>query len=272
MPKGKEGLRVEFLKIAPFCEINPLFFFFFFIFFANLPIFLLRESNQGEKMDINKSCKRCGQEAQKVGHTYVCSCGWSVMASNSQKLQKSVIASLFIIALIVGGVLFHSFQWGKHSFSIFFAQGEQRVDICMDLKKYDCVETSYWKLFQNTTDLAYLENLAEIQFKREKYLDSKNNYHMYFDKGGKSFKANYYYAHSLVKNNQLDQAIKKFDSLIVSKPGILMVTVVESYLEVLVNHKRIAKAKKVLAWLEQKNKNSINTKHDIMRWKKRFNI
>ncbi len=223
-------------------------------------------------MEINKVCLRCGNVANKVGQTYVCKCGWSLSENNEGLSQKPIIMSLFFIATFIAAALFHLFQWGEHSFSILFANNENKVKICMDLKKYDCVENSYFGIFKETGDLDSLEELAEIQFKREKYADSEKSYQMYFAKGGESYKAAYYYAHSLAKNNQIDSAIKYFDSILRSKPKVLMVTVVESYLEILVSHDKMGKAKEVISWVEKVNENSINTQSDIERWKKKFKI
>ncbi len=223
-------------------------------------------------MEVNKVCSRCGSVANKVGQTYICKCGWSLSQSDETLSQKSIIVSLFFIATFIATALFHFFQWGEHGLSILFANNEKKIEICMDLKKYDCVENAYLKHFQETGDVHFLEELAEMQFKREKYADSEKSYQMYFAKGGQSYKAAYYYAHSLAKNNQIDSAIKYFDSILRSKPEVLMITVVESYLTVLVSNNKLNKAKEVISWVKKVNKNSVNTQEDIKRWEKKFNI
>ena len=142
----------------------------------------------------------------------------------------------------------------------------------MELKKYDCVEKNYAKLFQQTADLNYLEELGEFQFKRERFTESEQTYRLYFSQKGKSYKAAYYYAHSLAKTGDIESAIQYFDSILRSKPHVLMVTVMESYLEVLVSHNRIRKAKEILSWVNKANKGAVNTTNQIQAWRKKFKI
>ena len=208
----------------------------------------------------------------KVGQTYICQCGWSLSKNSEKSSQKPIIMSLFFIATFIAAALFHFFQWGEHGVSILFANNEKKVEICLDLKKYNCAENTYFKIFKETGDIDRLEELAEMQFKREKYSDSEKSYQMYFANGGESFKAAYYYAHSLAKNNQIDSAIKYFDSILRSKPEVLMITVVESYLEILVSHNKLGKAKEVISWMKKVNRNSANTQDDIKKWEQKFNI
>ena len=220
---------------------------------------------------MTKSCPRCGKAAKKVGKTFICDCGWSLSPSDDLS-QKQIIQVLVLIACLMGGVLFHLFQWGKHSWSVFFASGKEKVKICMDLKKYDCVEGAYGKLFQKTEDLDYLEQLAELQFKRKKFAESGNSYKAYFSKGGKSYRGAYYYAHVLAKNRRIDDSIKYFDSILRSKPRVLMITVVESYLQVLVSHQRMDKARQVMAWVKKVSKHSKSSQSQIKQWERKFNI
>ena len=51
-----------------------------------------------------------------------------------------------------------------------------------------------------------------------------------------------------------------------------MVTIMESYLEVLVSNNRISKAKEVLSWANDVNKGAVNTSDQIEAWRKKFNI
>jgi len=223
-------------------------------------------------MEINKVCPRCGQVSSQVGQTYICKCGWSLSKKNRESSQNSVVLSLFFVATFIVAALFHLFQWGEHGLSILVADHDKKIEICLELKKYDCAEKSLFTLFQETGELTHLEQLAEMQFKRENYTHSSKSYQMYFAKGGQSYKAAYYYAHSLVKINQVDSAIQYFDSILRSKPQVLMITVVDSYLNVLVSHDKIGKAKEVLSWVKRVNKDSLNTQDEIKKWEKKFNI
>ncbi len=218
-----------------------------------------------------RNCPRCGSNTEKVGQTLICKCGW-IYSKKEEVPQNSIIIGMILAFTLFAGALFHFFQWGSYGLTIFFAGASDKVKICMDLKKYDCVEKNYMRLFQSSSDLAHLEELGELQFKREKFADAGNTYSLYFSKKGRSYKAAYYYAHSLVKTGNVESAIQYFDSILRSKPHILMVTIVESYLAVLVSHNRIGKAKEILSWVSEANKGAVNTADQIQVWRKKFNI
>ena len=216
-------------------------------------------------------CPRCGNSTEQISNTFICKCGWS-HSKKTEASEKTVIFGMIFAFTLLAGFLFHFFQWGAYGFKVLLAQPAQKIKICMDLKKYDCVEKNYTKLFQTTNDLTFLEKLGELQFKREKFAEAEKTYKLYFSKQGKSYKAAYYYAHSLAKVEKIEGAIQYFDSILRSKPQVLMVTIMESYLEVLVSNNRISKAKEVLSWMNQVNKGSANTLNQIEVWRKKFNI
>lgn len=218
-----------------------------------------------------KNCPRCGGIPDRISDTLICKCGWTY-SEREEASQKTVIAGMILVFTLTAGSLFHFFQWGSHGFRIVFAAPAEKLEICMDLKKYDCVETNYARLFQQTADLNYLEELGEFQFKREKFTEAEKTYRMYFSKKGKSYKAAYYYAHSLAKTGDIESAIQYFDSILRSKPHVLMVTIMESYLEVLVSHNRIRKAREILSWVDKANKGAVNTADQIQAWRKKFKI
>ena len=218
-----------------------------------------------------KNCPRCGNNTKRVGSTLICKCGW-IYSKKEEASQNTVIIGMILVFTLTAGSLFHFFQWGSYGLSVLFANPSEKVKICMKLKKYDCVEKNYMKLFQATSDLNYLEELGELQFKRERFAESGETYSIYFSKKGRSYKAAYYYAHSLVKTGNIESAIQYFDSILRSKPHILMVTIMESYLEVLVSHNRIGKAKEILSWVNKANKGAVNTANQIQVWRKKFNI
>lgn len=221
-------------------------------------------------MSMFQNCPRCGSPVQTVAKTQFCGCGWSTSEPENSG-EKNIVMHLFLIAGIMAGVGFHLFQWGQYSLSVFFAKPEKMLSICMNLKKYDCVEGAYEDMYFASKDVDILEKIAEFQFRREHYEDAQNTYRHYFSSGGDSEKATYYYAHALAKTGQIDEAIQRFEALAKGRKGVLMVTVVESYLQVLVSSNRLNKAKEVLDWAEDISKNSSSQRH-IERWKKQFKI
>ncbi|MCZ0932488.1 MAG: hypothetical protein OXJ52_04975 [Oligoflexia bacterium] len=218
------------------------------------------------------NCPRCGSQVERVSQTLICKCGWTY-SKKEESSQSAVIVGMILAFTLVAGSLFHFFQWGSHAFGVLFASPSEKIKICMDLKKYDCVEHNYQLSYEKTGDVAFLEELGEIQFKREKFEAAKKTYSHYFsNKQGKSYKAAYYYAHSLAKTGDIEASIKYFDIILRNKPHVLMVTVMESYLEVLIAHNRVRKARELLARINRENKGATDTVNQIQVWRKKFNI
>lgn len=219
------------------------------------------------------NCPRCSGAVKSAGQTFFCQCGWShSQADNSKGVQKKVVFSMFLSACLFSGLIVHFFHWGSKGLAVLTANSQQKLEICMSLKKYDCVEQSYEKLFKESGDVNVLKALGQFQFQRSHYEKARQTYSQYFSNGGKDYRAAHYYAHSLVKTNHLDEAIVYFESILSSSKNTLMVTVVESYLDVLVSHNRRQKAKEVLARVKEMAKNSAGTQSQILKWEKQFNI
>ena len=219
-----------------------------------------------------RNCPRCGSQVNRIGQTLVCKCGWT-HSRKKEASQSTVVVGMILAFTLLAGSLFHFFQWGSHGFSVMFASPSEKIKICMDLKKYDCVEHNYQLSYEKTGDISFLEELGELQFKRERFSKARETYGRYFGtKKGTSYKAAYYYAHSLARTGDIESAIKYFDIILRNKPHVLMVTVMESYLEILVSHNRINKAKELLAWIDKENKGSTDTVSQIQAWRQKFNI
>ena len=216
-------------------------------------------------------CPRCNIQLKKIGNTLICDCGW-LHSNKKEGSQAYVVSGMILSFFLMAGILFHTFQWGGYGVKILFASASDKLEICMDLKKYNCVEDNYQALYNQTGDLKYLEELGELQFKRERFEASKKTYQLYFSKEGRAYRSAYYYAHSLAKTGNLEEAIQYFDSILKSNPSVLMVTIMESYLQILVSNNRIQKAKEVLAWVDKSNKGAINTADQIATWRQKFNI
>lgn len=222
---------------------------------------------------MGNQCPRCGGGLKSAGQTVFCRCGWSKSKTNySSTVQKKVVSTMFFSSCLFLGIMFYFFQWGSHGLSIITADSKQKLEICMDLKKFECVKKSYERLFEETGDVKFLSELGQLQFRRGQYEEAKKTYSRYFAKGGNNYRAAHYYAHSLVQTNNLDDAIVYFESILKSSQNTLMVTVVESYLDVLVSNNRLKKAKEVLARMKKMTKHSADTRIQIIKWEKKFNI
>ena len=220
---------------------------------------------------MTRNCPRCNNALKRAGKTLFCECGWT-HSKQKPDSDSAVIYSMVLTCGLIAGFLFHFFQWGSHGFSILFSSPEKKIKICMDLKKYDCVEKNRSKMFAKTHDIKHLEILGEFQFKREKFEEAKQTYKMYFAQKGKNYKAAYYYAHSLARTGEIEESIQYFDSLLRSKPQVLMLTVMESYLQVLITHNRKDKAREILSWADSVSSKNVNGSNQIQAWKKKYNI
>ena len=134
------------------------------------------------------------------------------------------------------------------------------------------MENSYKELYGRTNDANYLAELGKLQFKRENYMSARETYGLYFAKGGEGYEPAYYYAHALAKTKRIDSSIEYFESILRSKPNVIMVTVVESYLQVLTANNRTEKAKQLLGWVKKVSGNAENITEHIRRWERKFNI
>ena len=228
------------------------------------------ETNLKKEFKMGK-CPRCGNQVKVIKNTFVCECGWT-HSKKEEASQKPVIVGMLLSFTLLVGLLLHFFEWGSYGLGIFFASSEDKVEICMDLKKYDCVEKNYEKIYKSSKSLEDLEKLAEFQFKLEKYDKSAKNYSVYFEEKGSSYKAAYYHAHALVKLGDIDAAITFFDAILSQRPKTLMITVMESYLDILVSHNRLQKAKQVLDVVSKVSKGSRETENQIQAWRKKYKI
>ena len=221
-----------------------------------------------------KACRKCGKSLQLIGSHFLCEQGHSEQFETKRQGKNVVAMSLVAVAVLVAGLFFHFFQWGNHGLSVLLADEDKMVQICWELKKYDCVEDSYLSLYKNTGDASYLSELGKLQFRRKNYEASRETYALYFSKETKpeDQESFYYYAHSLARTGKLDAAIEYFDDMLKSKPHVVMVTVVDSYLQILVANNRIKKARSVLQNLKKRSRSAVNVVEHIKKWKKKFSI
>jgi tetratricopeptide (TPR) repeat protein len=121
------------------------------------------------------------------------------------------------------------------------ADAEAKAEICMDLKKWDCVETEYLTIAQSNPP-QYIR-AGGFQMKRAKYNEAAQSYYKFFQSGGQGLEASYNYAKALAELGQVDEAVKYFDQVLAAKPDTLQVTVVTNYVKLLMKHQRYDQAK-----------------------------
>lgn len=209
------------------------------------------------------SCPRCQMEIapeRKQSHPVVCNhCGYmptnneqlSEMKTENRFMKVAIGFSVFAVASFLQVV-----TWDKYSTEIIplkikeiagmtSADDQERLaEICMDLKKYSCVETNYIRTARS--DQSKLVRLGHFQMKLQKYNEAAQSFYAFFQGGGQDIEASYNYAKTLAQLGQVDDAVKYFDQVLASKPDTLQVTVVQSYVRLLMDHQRYEQAKKLM--------------------------
>ena len=221
----------------------------------------------------HETCPRCAQEialSRLHASPKVCdSCGY--VLNNTEKIQlkrveRNSLISVVIAALFILAGFVHLINWGNHSLEIVPLQAASLVgiesparllrlaDICLDVKKFDCVETAYFRLA--ATDNEGWIRLGKIQFNRGKYVEAAESFRQYFSKGGQDLDAAYSYARALGEAGRSTEASKYFDYVLAAKPGTLQITVAQAYVKMLVSSGHPDQALKVIDSIRRKGQNA----------------
>ncbi len=182
-------------------------------------------------------------------------CGYTV--SNSQYVQDDIEHKNIKIMGAMSAVLLGAFLqiqiWDSHWLNIIPVSAKEtlgmataedfdsKAAMCMDLKKYDCVETAYIKNAQG--EPLQWKRTGEFQMKRGKFNEAAQSFYKFFQTGQSDLDVSYNYARALSELGQVDEAVKYFDQVLAAKPDSLQVTVVQNYVKLLMKHKRFEQAK-----------------------------
>jgi tetratricopeptide (TPR) repeat protein len=124
------------------------------------------------------------------------------------------------------------------------ADFEQKAQICLDLKKWDCTEAAYNHVAAQ--DPTLWPRAAHFEMQRAKYNEAAQSYYKFFQSGGQDLESSYNYAKALSQLGQVDDAIKYFDQVLQAKPDTLQVTVIQNYVKLLMDNKRYPQAKQLI--------------------------
>jgi tetratricopeptide (TPR) repeat protein len=128
------------------------------------------------------------------------------------------------------------------------------ASICMERKKYDCVEQQYARLGQQNPQL--MLRLGKFQMSRAHYNEAVNTYRTFFSKGGIDLEASYNFAKALGQVGQIDEAAKYYDYVLGAKPDVLQVTVIQNYVKLLMEANRLDKARTLIEQVRHKSDTS----------------
>lgn len=210
------------------------------------------------------ACPQCkmdiSAERKKLNPVVCNHCGYS--SANDERVQKdierkNIIAfvglSIFLIAAHI-----QLMNWDKHSLSIIpivlketvgaasSADYESKAQICMDLKKYDCVESAYIQTAKIEPTL--WKRAGDFEMKRGKFAEAARSYFPLFQNGKvQDIEVSYNYAKALAAIGQVDEAISYFDAILAARPDVLQVTVVQNYVKLLMQHQRYDQAQVLIS-------------------------
>lgn len=210
------------------------------------------------------ACPRCKQDidaSRRQQNPIICNhCGF-VHPDESDVIQnqiesRSIIYFGLLSALAIAAYI-QAMTWDQHALSIIPikvrevlgstspSDWEQKAQICMDLKRYDCVEQQYSNSAK--VDGKLYARLGLFQMQREKYEDAAKSFNIFFNNGLDDLDAAYAYAQALIKIGQADQAAKYFELVLNARPDVVQITVIEKYVRMLIEQNRLSEAKK---WIE----------------------
>lgn len=215
------------------------------------------------------ACPQCkldiSPERKKIMPIICNHCGYT--SGNNDKLeneiQKKTITAFIAVSIFVVAAHIQLSNWDKYSLSIIplvvketiGADGpsdfEAKAEMCMELKKWDCVETSYLKAASH--DPALLRRAGDFQMKRQKWNPAAQSYYKFFQAGQQNLEVSYSYAKALAKLGQVDDAVKYFDQVLAAKPETLQVTVVQNYVKLLMDAQRFDQAKVLISKIRKES-------------------
>jgi len=219
------------------------------------------------------ACPRCKQDIsaeRKQLKPVICNhCGFTASSNNAiarQAVETQAIKMFAILGAVIVASYIQLVNWDNHSLEIIpltlkstigmasQADAERTAEICMDLKKWSCVESNYSKVAD--ADATKLPRLGQFQMKRAEYNEAAQTFYKFFQKGGQDLEASYSYAKALAQLGQVDDATKYFDQVLAARPDVLQVTVVQNYVKLLMDHQRNDQALKLIREIRSKGPES----------------
>lgn len=217
------------------------------------------------------NCPRChnGISEERARQTpLICDhCGF-VISNHEQEaqaqLQKSYKWGLtaFSAAVVIGYMSIAT--WGGYTFEMRWLQlgeltgmnspasTERIAQICLETFRYDCTEEMYGRLAGK--DPAWAVKLGKFQMSRQNYKAAANTFaRLIAASPTVDPDIAFLYARSLGHIGQVDEASMYFEQILKAKPDVLQVTVIQRYVELLVNAQRLDDARRVIEQIRKKD-------------------
>jgi hypothetical protein len=213
----------------------------------------------------SENCPRClnplSEERARSTPKVCDTCGHVLTANVTQhkkQYERSSLRWTIGAGVFVTLALMQMIAWGGYSLEVLplkaailtgvdsAATDERMAQICLELKKLDCVESMYIR--QAVTDVKNFVRLGKFQYNRMKYAEAAQSLQNYFARGGDAsdLDSRYVFARALGQSGQVELAAQQFDLILAAKPMVLQITVTENYIKLLVQYNRLEQALKVL--------------------------
>jgi len=242
---------------------------------------------------MNTNCPVCYQSLN-CNETYssvaLCSnCGWSQNIKPQKKINKtqmSIVKSMIAASIGFLLLLFHFSKWGSDSASIVYLktaevlklagpeQYDQLFEVCKRGNKYDCMENTLKKHYENTGEPEQLKALALLQMRREKTTSALQTYEKYFSITSNNpidAQSAFNYAKLLEQNNQKEEALIYYGKILSQQEKhIIPVNAVRNKLHILIQLNRQQEALQLVNQYKSLKHKDKYLKQEIAQWEKQI--
>lgn len=207
-------------------------------------------------------CPRCQQtvaEDRTTHEVIVCNhCGYTHSRRDEElenRHERRLTAIVLVGALLAVFSFVHYVQWDKYSIQIIPLKVKQLTHtasttdlkqiahICLARMKYSCTETALSEVMQkNPNDTKTLYKLADLQRRLGQSDEAMASFKQYFALGGVNPDADFGYARVLASSGRYNKAQVYFQRTLLSKPGIVQITVTQSYVDMLMKMNKTKEA------------------------------
>lgn len=216
------------------------------------------------------TCPRCRldiSQERRAQHPIVCDhCGFSGVKAEikvQDQIESRFIKVALGISLFIVAAFIQVATWDSHFLRVLPLQVKSLINtmteedyesmakICMDRKKYDCVERMYAKTARSS--LEKLARYADFLVKREKLRLAADQYRTYINQGGVDLEITYNYAKALAQLGEFEEASIYFQQVIDAKPDTVQITVLQHYVKTLMSANQFEKARTVIEDVRKKS-------------------
>ncbi|MCB0415793.1 MAG: hypothetical protein KDD50_15755 [Bdellovibrionales bacterium] len=219
-------------------------------------------------------CRQCKNEIEPSRlneRVVVCNhCGYSKPNNSIMRLiQKIHLRNSLILTALLIAFLFQVRQWDGHYLSVIPLQikevigslspadSQKFIDICKERQNYQCIIdiSKNWLKYEplNTRVVAQLAEAYKLNNNPKQSLIEYKNF---ISLGGNDYKVAYEFAKLLEKQGYLTEALQYYEYVLASQPNVLQVTVLQNYVDLLINTQQFQKARTVILQNRRRGENA----------------